>query len=399
MKTADIITLHPGKQHNFEQVEQLLHYFPSVKHITSLAVSKEALKKYRFLPKKILTELDKRSVTPEVALHTDAYPWQELIYKYKRISGQSLPYSFFKNRNRRFQQSILKKYTPPRIFIGFDTSSELIFEAWKDQSTLILDLTIAIPQYKRKLAVDYQLSAEALHNLTDGDELWYLTYEKELNLADYILCGSQFVKDSCLYLGVPESKLKVIPYGANLKKFVPSKVPFQRNDQPFKVAFVGNVSYRKGADILLGAWAVIVEKYKNVELHFYGNLQIDLAGFNLTNVFFHGFVPQDQLIQELSESHVSILPTFFEGSSYAIYQSMALGLGVITTPNCGSVINGVDNGMLIEYGSGKQISDALNYMIEQKEIRLSMSEKAMQDIKEYSWDAYGVKLQNFIASL
>ena len=59
----------------------------------------------------------------------------------------------------------------------------------------------------------------------------------------------------------------------------------------------------------------------------------------------------------------------------------------------------MNNGMLIEYGSGKQISDALTSMIEQKEIRLSMSEKAMQDIKEYSWDAYGVKLQNFIASL
>ena len=92
-------------------------------------------------------------------------------------------------------------------------------------------------------------------------------------------------------------------------------------------------------------------------------------------------------------------PLFFEGSSYAIYQSMALGLGVITTPNCGSVINHMHNGILIEYGSEDEIYKALALMIEDKKIRVNLSNNAMQDIKEFTWDSYGKKLRQFIFNL
>ena len=184
MKTADIITLHPGKQHNFEQAEQLINYFPSVKHITSLCVSRKTVSRLSFLPKKVLDEINKRSIPNAAAQQTDIYPLYELFYKIKRLSKKNLPYSFFKKRNEHFQKRVLEKYTPPEIFIGFDTSSQLIFDKWKGCSTLILDLTIAIPQYKRKLAEQYHLPESTIKNLTNGDEVWYETYEKELKLAD-----------------------------------------------------------------------------------------------------------------------------------------------------------------------------------------------------------------------
>jgi glycosyltransferase involved in cell wall biosynthesis len=399
MKTAEIISLHPGKQHNFEQAEQLLNHFTSVKHITSLAFSQQTMKKLRFLPQTLLSEFDKRSVRSEVACHTDIFPWYELIYKFKRLSRQTISYSFFKNRNRLFQEQILRKYSPPKIFIGFDTSSDLIFEKWKGKSILVLDLTIAIPQFKKKLAEDYKLSSTAIESLTKDDEIWYDIYKKELQLADYVLCGSDFVKQSCLYFGLKQEKLKVIPYGADLEKYKPLSRPEDRPEKPFKIAFVGNVSYRKGADVLLKAWEKISEKYESAELHFYGNLQIDTSEYSLKNVFFHGFITRDKLIENLSESHISILPTFFEGSSYAIYQSMALGLAVVTTQNSGSVIKHMDNGFIIEYGSEDQIYEALSQLIEDKVLRLHIANKAMNDIMSYTWENYGVKLQNFISNL
>ena len=399
MKTSDIITLHPGKQHNLEQAEQLINYFPSVKHITSLSISKDTVKKLSFLPKKIINEISKRSVPHQVAQHTDTFPWYELFYKLNRISNKNLPYSFFKKRNEAFQKKILKRYAAPKVFIGFDTSSEFIFKQWKGKTKLILDLTIAIPQYKKRLAEQYNLSAATINNLTNGDEIWYQSYKNELELADFILCGSEFVKQSCLYLNVPEEKLKVISYGANLEKFTPSVLPENKKDSPFKLAFVGNVSFRKGADVLLRAWDKIRKRYPETELHFFGNLQIELTGYNLENVFFHGFITQEQLIENLNKCHVSILPTFFEGSSYAIYQSMAMGLGVITTPNCGSVIQHMHNGILIEYGSEEQIINAVTLLIEDRKTRLELSNRAMHDIKQYSWDSYGNKLRSFISNL
>jgi glycosyltransferase involved in cell wall biosynthesis len=400
MKTANIISMHPGKQHNFEQAEQLIKYFPSYRHVTGFAIAKNTLSKLKFLPRYILNEMHKRSVSEEVANHTDVFPWYEFLYKLRYMTHKSLPYgNFFLKRNTFFQKRFLRNYTPPRIFIGFDNSSALIFKRWKGKSILILDLTIAIPQYKKKLAQEYNLKTLTLDNLTRLDDVWYDTYKTELQLADYILCGSEFVKNSCLYFGIEENKLVVISYGANLEKFTPNILPEKRKEEPFKIAFVGNISYRKGADVLLRAWEKFIEKYANCELHFYGNIQIDLGEFVLQKVFFHGFIAQDELIKHLSESHVSILPTFFEGSSYAIYQSMALGLAVVTTKNCGSIIKNMENGIIVDYGCDVQIFNALTILKEQRDLRLELSNKAMLDVKEYGWDSYGIKLQKFISTL
>ena len=351
------------------------------------------------MPNKILREMDKRSLHAAAAENVDTYPWLELVYKWKTLTKQGVPDNFFKKRNQQLQAIILNKYAPPKIFIGFDTSSEYVFEKWKGKALLVLDLTIAVPQFKRRLALDYQLPDGALQNLTKGDEAWYETYKKEVELADFVLCGSEFVKQSCLYLGAVEEKLHVIPYGANLEKFIPLRTPEQKPERPFKIAFVGNVSYRKGADVLLKVWERLVKDYEDIELHFFGNLLIDVQQYSQKSVFFHGFVTQSELIQNLNDFHVSILPTFFEGSSYAIYQSMALGLAVITTPNCGSVITNMKNGVLIEYGSESQIYDALSLLIKDKDTRIQLSETAMNDIKQYTWNDYGMKLKRFINSL
>jgi glycosyltransferase involved in cell wall biosynthesis len=320
----------------------------------------------------------------------------EIFYKWRSVTSKTLPIDFFRKRNRLFQKYVLKKYDSPKVFIGFDTSSEYIFEKWKGKAALILDLTIAAPQYKQKLASDYGLSERSVQNLTKGDEVWYDTYEKELELADLILCGSDFVKQSCLYLGISEAKLKVIPYGANLEKFVPQVLPCIRPIQPFKIAFVGNVSYRKGADVLLSAWKELSTKYDNIELHFFGNLQIEVSGYSLKNVFFHGFVTQAELIESLSFCHVSILPTFFEGSSYAIYQSMAMALAIITTANAGSIIEHGKNGLIIPYGSVEALISSLEILIEKPLLRKQLGLQAQLNIKEYTWDNYGERLQSIL---
>jgi glycosyltransferase involved in cell wall biosynthesis len=399
MKTADIISLHPGKQHNFEQAEQLVKHFHSVKHITSVAVSQNIVKKLSFLPLQVLKEIDKRSINPSTALNTDTYPWLEMVYKWKRLSKQSISYSFFKKLNRLFQERILKHYSPPSFFIGFDTSSDLIIEKWKGKTILILDLTIAVPQFKKKLAEDYRLPDSIINKLTKDDEIWYRTYETELALADYILCGSEFVKQSCLYLGVQKEKIKIIPYGVSLEKFTPLILPGNRENIPFKIAFIGTVGYRKGADVLLKAWEKLIKKYNFIELHFYGTVEIDTSQYSLEKVFFHGFITQQELIKDLKDAQVSILPTFFEGSSCAIYQSMALGLAVVTTVNCGSIITHMKNGLLINYGSEVEICEALVKLIEHKNITERLAKQAMEDVKDYTWDSYGVKLQAFISNL
>ena len=116
----------------------------------------------------------------------------------------------------------------------------------------------------------------------------------------------------------------------------------------------------------------------------------------LERAFYHGFINQDNLVEELKTAQISILPSFLEGSSLAIYQSMAMGLAVITTPNTGSIIQNNKNGLLVRYGSVDEITAGLRSLIGDKTLRTRLAAAAQADIQEYSWDNYGKKLNDLL---
>jgi glycosyltransferase involved in cell wall biosynthesis len=392
-KAFDIISFHPGKQHNFEQAVEIFKHFKNYKHITSLYFSNEIVRKWNIIHPKIGTSLKRRSssLTSDVV---STNPFYELRFLIKRKFGGALVNEDFIKRNRAFQSWVLRKYAPPKICIGYDTSSWLIFEKWKNKSFLILDLSIAVPQYKLLLAKAYHLNEELIAKQTVHDSELYDIYQKELALADMILCGSDFVKNSCISLGVEESKLVVLPYGADLSRFSNDK-PQAKASGKIKIVFVGTINYRKGANIVFEAWSKLSKEFPNAELHLYGNLEMP-SPKNLDRIIFHGFINQASLIEELKTAHVSILPTFFEGSSLAIYQSMAMGLAVITTNNAGSIIEDKKNGILINYNSVEELITNLRLLIQDESFRKSLAANAQRDIRKYTWLEYGEKLHEIL---
>jgi glycosyltransferase involved in cell wall biosynthesis len=394
MNKFDIISFHPGRQHNLEQAQHLAKRFENYKHITSLHFTNKQVRRWKHILPKLSALLQKRSsdLTSEFV---DSNPWPEIKLLVRKGLGERLWYDAYLARNLSFQQWIIKNYTAPRICLGFDTCSWQIFQAWKNTSFLILDLSIAIPQYKLTLAKANNLGEEAIAKLTHDDNSVYEIYKQEIELADLILCGSDFVKQSCLSMGIPQDKIVVLPYGIDLGRFVNPQIQYQT--EKIKVVFVGAVTVRKGADILLKSWKKIIQKFPFAELHFYGKIEMEIE--QLGNVFFHGFVSQQTLIEELKTSHVSVLPSFFEGSSLAIYQSMAMGLAIITTPNSGSIIKDNVNGFLINYGSENELTDKLEALLSNEELRGRLALKAMKDVREYTWSNYGDKLCTILESV
>ena len=397
MTQSDIISFHPGRQHNFEQAVQLNRLFQNFRHVTSLHFSLSTVNGVGRYSKKLAGILEKRS-SPLPAQSVNVLPVHELSLLIKRGMGRPLGPQDFVRRNEQFQKAMLQKFAPPKVCIGYDTSSWVLFKAWKNKCKLILDLSIAVPQYKKTLAASLNGKGELLDNLTQGDEHLYSIYEEEVALADVILCGSHFVKESCLSMGVPEEKLRMLPYGADLQKFSAAPQHAQKDAAgKTKIVFIGSVNYRKGADILLKAWSEIAPSFPDAELHFFGGVSIDLPA-DLPQVYFHGFVAQKDLVTAMRTAQISVLPTFFEGSSLAIYQSMAMELAVITTPNAGSVITQEKNGLLVPYGSFDALKEALIRLLEDKVFRSQLAAQAQKDIQQYTWDNYGVNLAGIITN-
>jgi glycosyltransferase involved in cell wall biosynthesis len=227
--------------------------------------------------------------------------------------------------------------------------------------------------------------------------------DEELRLAKAIFVGSDFVRESLINNGVPNEKIIVNPYGVDLELYQPKDPAtgyhakrHNNPNRPFRLISVGKLGLRKGTlDIL----AAVKQLGSSVELRLLGgnelppHLQKQFWG---ENVEYMGHVPYREVSDMLRWADAYVFPTIFEGSSLASYEAMAVGLPVITTPNCGSMVrNGID-GWLIPIRSQDAICTAVTRLMEDEDLWLQMSMNAQIRAREFTWYRYG---QNMVESI
>src|SRR5205085_4884314 len=118
----------------------------------------------------------------------------------------------------------------------------------------ILDMTIAHPSLGCQLMQAYAQKRPQLAkylDLTIGQEALGRR-RAEIDMADKILAGSSFVRDSLLEQGVSPAKISVNPYGVDLAAF--GAPPAAAARERVRFLFVGWFSARKGLYDLLDAW-------------------------------------------------------------------------------------------------------------------------------------------------
>jgi glycosyltransferase involved in cell wall biosynthesis len=149
-------------------------------------------------------------------------------------------------------------------------------------------------------------------------------------VADAITVPSSFSARTYVQYGIPASKLRVVPYGVRLERF--KKVDDPPTDS-FEVLFAGQVSLRKGIPYLLEAFARL--KHPKKRLTVVGAIQDSirplLDKLPVENVTFLGSVPQAELVDWMSRSHVMVLPSIEEGLALVQAQAMACECPVIAT--------------------------------------------------------------------
>lgn len=388
----DIITFHPRRHHNFEQAARLMNYYDNFKHLTGLYFPPKQVERMRCISPRLAKEMARRSYDfsrPEVI---DTCPRFELQRLWTNLLKR--PYDYDRAQLN-FSHWIVKNYVPPRICLGYDTLSRQVFEQWKGKSFLILDLVIGIPHYRAIIDNGNRYEEGLLESRPPADQNLYRIYERELELADLVLCGSDFVKKTCETFGLAQDKLQVVNYGVDIERFKnPDKI-IEAKTKGLKFVFVGAVGYRKGADILVQAWQNFYPKHSDCELHFFGHLEFTPPD-NIEGITFHGQVNQLDLISFLKTADIFVFPTTFEGSAYSLYQAMAMKLAVITTENSGTVLEHQKSALLVEIGQSEQIVAAMERLTEDFELRQLFAERAYKKSLEYTWDSYGLKIKSIM---
>lgn len=215
---------------------------------------------------------------------------------------------------------------------------------------------------------------------------------KEYEETDYIYVPSLFVKRSFLQRGFPEKKLIHIPFGVDLSFF--KKIP--KEDDVFRVVFVGGMLLRKGVHYLLRAFAEL--NLPNAELMLLGSLNEEIKPFfkKYEGTFrYVGHISRNELYTYYSQGSVFVILSIEEGLALVQPQAMACGLPVICTTNTGGediVRNGID-GFVIPIRDIDVLKEKLVYLYNHPEICRAMGESARERVASgFTWNDYGEKL-------
>ncbi|MBN1548314.1 MAG: glycosyltransferase family 4 protein [Syntrophaceae bacterium] len=226
--------------------------------------------------------------------------------------------------------------------------------------------------------------------------------ESEYEAADLVTVPSTFVYRSFLKMGVPESKLRKVPYGADVRRF--EKVTDPAPDT-FDVLFVGQVAFQKGLPDLIEAFQLF--KHPKKRLRIVGGMRPEMARYLKNHrvpdhVEFLGHIPQPELKHIMSQSHVMVLPSIQEGLALVQAQALACGCTVIGTSNTGAedLFTDGKEGFIVSIRNPQAIADKLVLLADDPYRRAAMSEAALQLVKALGgWTEYGNQMAEVLREL
>ncbi len=180
---------------------------------------------------------------------------------------------------------------------------------------------------------------------------------------------------------------------------------WQKDPHPEKLKFVflGKINKRKGIFDLLTAFANLKPDCRNqVELVLAGAGEIEQTQDLATQlgiqdqISFPGWLDQQQRDELLAQSDVMLLPSYNEGLPMAILEAMSWGLPVITTPVGGipEVIEHGETGLLVNPGNIQELTEAMQSLIENPSLRLSLGCAARKKVEPLSMENYSHTLFN-----
>jgi starch synthase len=208
--------------------------------------------------------------------------------------------------------------------------------------------------------------------------------------ADLITVPSTFAYRSFVEKGVPPNKVQKLSYGVDLGLFHP--VP--KEDDKFRVIFVGGYSVRKGINYLFEAVRPLVEK-RSIEVWLVGTPSPEAREIlhRIADLFIDkGAQSRSKLSWFYSQASVLVLPSIEDGFGLVLAQAMACGVPVIATTNTGAedlITDGVD-GFIVPIRDSDIIRQKLQWMLDNPTKRQAMGEAALQRVNSLGgWDKYG----------
>ena len=219
--------------------------------------------------------------------------------------------------------------------------------------------------------------------------------QAEWEIADAVICPSDFVAQHVIEAGCAIEKVVVVPYGVD-DRFLIGRAA--RKPGPLRVLTVGAVGLRKGSPYV----GEVARRLKGqAEFRMVGpiDIQSEVRDQLAKSVELTGPIPRGEMRAQFEWADVFYLPSLCEGSATACYEALAAGLPVICTENTGSVVRHGINGYIVSIRDIEDTTEILRHFSGSPAMLLRMSDNARESARDYTVQRYGERLLKALSEL
>ncbi len=233
-------------------------------------------------------------------------------------------------------------------------------------------------------------------------------YEKllhmEMDTADCVVAVAQHVKNDlsnrfkAANLLAVHNGIKcdpVFPARTDIEAGVSGDVVSKQKRKTIRIAFVGRLFWMKGITHSLNAFSTLMRLYhpQNVELNIYGDgpLKGLVRRFiksqqSLGSVHYYGQLPRHQLMKELQNSDIVIIPSLYEACPMILLESLSYGKAIVVSdmPWSAEFIEDGINGLRVNTRNPENFAESLMKLIDDIELREIISKNGAHLVEKYS---------------
>jgi glycosyltransferase involved in cell wall biosynthesis len=233
-----------------------------------------------------------------------------------------------------------------------------------------------------------------------------------LNDASVIVYTSKGEREEtgCLHLKSPSV---VIPHGFDVQGFdnLPPRGEFRSrfmagHSGPL-VLFLSRINQKKGLDILVRAFALLLERLPNARLAIVGSSDPPQFEVQVKNwiresgisdyVVMPGLMVGEEKMQALADADVFVLPSHAENFGFAVFEAMASRIPVVIsdTLDYAKEIDSHQAGMSMPRNP-QAFADAMIRVLTDKDLHQKMGQNGFNLARTYSWDTTGERVERTV---
>jgi len=213
--------------------------------------------------------------------------------------------------------------------------------------------------------------------------------EEEFELADCLLCPSEFVAQTFLDKGFKREKIALHRYGFDASRFnLPKDSAPPGTGRPFSMVFAGSCEPRKGLHYALDAW-LTSKACKNGTFYICGKY---IPGYRklLADKLAHPSVKDVGFLSDvaplLQKCHALILPSIEEGSALVTYEARACGCVLLVSNAAGAVCEHNKNALVHKAGDITTLREHIDMLASDAQLFSRLRNNSIAGVSELTWD-------------